>query len=59
MTPDPLRQVVTWRFSQSRYSRPGSWTNFLELSCGHGKAQKSSIAIPARARCRECARAPE
>jgi hypothetical protein len=50
-----LQKVIDVHFCQSKYSRQGSGTNMLTLACGHRKYQKSSIPVPARARC-DCAR---
>lgn len=51
----PLRRVTRYEFSQSPYTKPGWGQNILVLECTHRISQKTSIPIPRRTRCTECA----
>lgn len=50
----PFRDVVTYQFWQSKYSRPGHGSNEIKLSCGHSMWQKAHVTMPQRKRCRLC-----
>jgi hypothetical protein len=51
---DPLRDVVTYRFSQSKYCKPGQGRWEISLACGHRLFPKASTKVGKRARCFWC-----
>lgn len=55
-TTPPLRDVVTYKFTQSMYCKPGQGRWDIYLLCGHHMYPKASTRVGKRARCFECGR---
>lgn len=50
----PLRRVVSVKFTQSPYTKPGQGCLWHKLECGHEVTTKTSAKSATRKRCREC-----
>lgn len=50
----PLRKVVRYVFTSTKYNRPAEGSNKFTLECGHTIYSKTSNGAPNRKRCRDC-----
>jgi hypothetical protein len=49
------RKVLTVDLVESKYARRGQGTWVLHLACGHEAYRKTSVRVPKRVRCGDCA----